>query len=753
MKKTRAARNPFMIVLCAVIVAVIAVSVVFAIINTSQYDESKKSELLMNKEREMTKSISNITSSFNIVKSLTKDVRYDWYVIKYNTTSAEDNDLRNNIVKLLRDSSNSHTFVHDMAMVFDKHKYVLTSSEGWIEREEYYDDIMLDNNKLLSYSTSVKLTPVRTVTDSVKEKHRVISYISQVYSSDQTARGFVEANLDADKVVDMMNVEQWKYGEDVCVFDSEGNVIDDNSGGRIQKLVNSLNVKGDPLDSTDSKIVNYNGNESLLLIYKDSTMGWTYAAVSTALNDTSAAPLDWLKNASVILFIVMIVSMAFLFFIFWKRLYSPFRVLAGKITDAEQKVDIKSMSFEYIGNTLDSIMKSNTMMRSAYLESILVGGREYLEEADSDFGEWDPGIFVTVLFSPARSLNQHSSVDADRFRLENTVDDRLLKLGLPADNFRILMLSDYEMALVMRIDGKYNECLDVLKNTVEEISKDSECGWTAAQSGVNNGLAALHESYLQCREAIDFRYFRTDRCWFDYTETSKVKKHFYAVDSVQMSIFNNNLLSMNFEGAKQIVHAIADNIKQRSENVFYYNVHILFVEMFDMIMKSMRANHIPATPLFTANESLMFSQKRADSFDQEIEAMDMVLDRAANYVADKSRGSKAPVVSMAAKFKEYVENNYDKGISLMSMAMAFNMTESYVSNQFKEKVGVSFVKYVTQLRIEKAKEMLGSGMKIADIAEKLDMGNAQNFIRVFKKYEGVTPGQYKAQADAEEHRS
>ena len=125
--------------------------------------------------------------------------------------------------------------------------------------------------------------------------------------------------------------------------------------------------------------------------------------------------------------------------------------------------------------------------------------------------------------------------------------------------------------------------------------------------------------------------------------------------------------------------------------------------------------------------------------------MDEILTIAEEYVAGRTKTSKILNVPMSVKFKEYVEENYDNGLSLSSMAMAFNMTDSYVSNQFKEQVGVSFVKYVTQFKIDKAKAMLeeNNDIRIAELAEKLDMGNAQNFIRVFKRYEGVTPGQYK----------
>ena len=93
---------------------------------------------------------------------------------------------------------------------------------------------------------------------------------------------------------------------------------------------------------------------------------------------------------------------------------------------------------------------------------------------------------------------------------------------------------------------------------------------------------------------------------------------------------------------------------------------------------------------------------------------------------------------------EYVDINYNRGISLASMAEELGLDETYLSKQFKEKIGVSFIQYVTKCRMDRAKELLADpAVKLAEIAELVGMGNVQSFIRAFKKYEGMTPGQYR----------
>ena len=121
MPSAKKKRNPFELVLMAVIVVILVVASVFAFVNYSQYDENIKQELASAKEREMTVSISNVTSSFNTVKSIMKKVCYDWNIIKYNKSGEEDAVVRNDIVKLLRTSANLSPFIHDIAAVFNGH--------------------------------------------------------------------------------------------------------------------------------------------------------------------------------------------------------------------------------------------------------------------------------------------------------------------------------------------------------------------------------------------------------------------------------------------------------------------------------------------------------------------------------------------------------------------------------------------------------------------------------------------------------
>lgn len=98
--------------------------------------------------------------------------------------------------------------------------------------------------------------------------------------------------------------------------------------------------------------------------------------------------------------------------------------------------------------------------------------------------------------------------------------------------------------------------------------------------------------------------------------------------------------------------------------------------------------------------------------------------------------------------RKYIEENYmNPDLSLNLLAEQCKTTTSYLSRLFKESFGINFIEYLNQLRIQKAKSLLDtSKYSVKEAALLTGFNSQQNFIRVFKKYEGITPGQYKASA-------
>jgi two-component system, response regulator YesN len=96
------------------------------------------------------------------------------------------------------------------------------------------------------------------------------------------------------------------------------------------------------------------------------------------------------------------------------------------------------------------------------------------------------------------------------------------------------------------------------------------------------------------------------------------------------------------------------------------------------------------------------------------------------------------------KVEVYLEENYHRDLSLTEIAETFHMNSVYFCQYFKKQKGVTFVHYLNQLRIEKAKQLLHSTDDTVEmIAEKVGIFNTNYFFRLFKKVTGITIGTFR----------
>ena len=92
----------------------------------------------------------------------------------------------------------------------------------------------------------------------------------------------------------------------------------------------------------------------------------------------------------------------------------------------------------------------------------------------------------------------------------------------------------------------------------------------------------------------------------------------------------------------------------------------------------------------------------------------------------------------------YLQEHLAEEISLGVLAEEFHLSGQYISQLFKSEIGVNFLAYLTNIRMEKAKKLLlSTGLSIAEVSEQVGYGDYRVFTKVFKKAEGVTPSQYR----------
>lgn len=95
----------------------------------------------------------------------------------------------------------------------------------------------------------------------------------------------------------------------------------------------------------------------------------------------------------------------------------------------------------------------------------------------------------------------------------------------------------------------------------------------------------------------------------------------------------------------------------------------------------------------------------------------------------------------------HIHHHYQQDLSLECLSELTDLHPGYISSLFKHEVGLPFIQYLQEYRMEKAKEMFKNHptMSIPVVARQVGYENPQHFMKVFKKLVGCTPGTFREQ--------
>lgn len=130
-----------------------------------------------------------------------------------------------------------------------------------------------------------------------------------------------------------------------------------------------------------------------------------------------------------------------------------------------------------------------------------------------------------------------------------------------------------------------------------------------------------------------------------------------------------------------------------------------------------------------------------DPVDVEPYVIDM-LRVAIEMKGEKNESQSGPVLRRAL---EYIDNNFDKDLSLNKVAEEVNVSANYLSSVFSQSMQKTFIEYITAKRMEKAKKLLRStDASTSEISQMVGYKDSHYFSFVFKKTQGLSPREYRS---------
>ncbi len=118
----------------------------------------------------------------------------------------------------------------------------------------------------------------------------------------------------------------------------------------------------------------------------------------------------------------------------------------------------------------------------------------------------------------------------------------------------------------------------------------------------------------------------------------------------------------------------------------------------------------------------------------------------------KEQYQKNVIPDIVVQARNYIEEHFtDSGFNASSVADALGVGDSYLTRMFRTYMGTNVLEYIQRKRMEKAKELLKT-QSVKDTTNMIGLWDTQAMIRLFRKYEGMTPGAYKDMLNQKEGR-
>jgi len=330
--------------------------------------------------------------------------------------------------------------------------------------------------------------------------------------------------------------------------------------------------------------------------------------------------------------------------------------------------------------------------------------------------------------------------DLLEFSIVNVCDELMEEYGIRGISF-VNQSNPNEIIIVMW--SALNKVNDLMVDIITNLENIFAFHFHIGLSNSCSSVSELYSAYKQSVEAIKQRKIHEmNQKLFNYIKTEN-RYHFcfgHISEKLMASVIAGDIDIMK----SSISQALDKFNKEEYDNEFMV---VKFIEEFKMLKQKWMLDwgHGNLNENFEVNDlndEFLNGSKRITGYSiRKIEMNILIELQELSGVIKKIQVEKNDYILL---IKNYLDYNYHTGISLQELADQYNISKEHLSRTFKERIGTSISDYILRKKIEKAKILIGNeDLKLKDIAEIIGYNDERYMSKVFKKYCGVTPKQYR----------
>lgn len=648
--------------------------------------------------------------------------------------------------------------IDEICIYYKNNNKILTDGGMYIAKDYY--DLYIKKTGLpyekwieqLKASQQNVFTSIQSVDNEDKIKDRIAYIRSLPFEIYSESNATLMILLNKHEIYNWLNQLEWVQPGYIYIIDNQNDIIISTR----ETPSNFLPISYESLKENKKTLqTDINGENVIVSYIKSNITGWKYIAVIPKNVYLKKARL--VRNAMIYSIFLCLLVGGVLAWIFTKKNYKPLRAITSMIYQQPGNLP----RFDYINewhlinNAIKNYINENQslqkklsdqmpIIRNYFFTRLLTGKIEDVDtiKTMADFLKLDINFdcFTVILimiddYKKFKCDNSEPAQEIIRVTIENIAEEFYNKAGR---GYAVDIGKNKTAIIVALSQNNEQSNYEKLKKITEELYSflkgKFNLGITVAISNIYNKFFDLASAYSEAQNALEYKIIKGEDAIIFFKELgNNVSSYNYSFKEENQII--NYLRLGDFDKIKDVLDNTINNLKSAPISLEF--AKCIYFEIVNTAIKS--ANELEISINAEEYLPIILSKKTLDEVYNEV----------CNLYYEMCNQVKMSKQLRNDRLKEnviqYMKENYqDKQLSLEYLAEEFNVSVSYMSRFFNEQIGYCFIDYVHYLRLCKAKELLArSDINIGQIAEKVGYNSIYNFTRVFKRYENITPTEYR----------
>ncbi|NOU98391.1 helix-turn-helix domain-containing protein [Paenibacillus sp. LMG 31456] len=620
----------------------------------------------------------------------------------------------------------------------DFHKYVYRYADWGFDDWKY----SINQNHNLEYRTS------QITQSEASDPNHVISLLQSVYQGSlKQPVATIVITIDEKKVEKLLSNGPSALGN-LYVLDRSGHTIFGIGDPSL------LSIPKEELLNHQSSRIHVDNQQYLVSSIHSTYRERQYVSITSV--EFIKNDLKRITDLVILVTIGLITAGIALAFILAKGKYRPIKKLADAFsakmravpTDAANELKqiewIADNAFKENENFLHAMQRQMPVMRSNMLLTLMKGSITDEENSFEDIGIQFNAPYFSVIIVHVDQYHESKlkELNLSKFVISNVLEHLGRELGpsyavdLDVDRVALLInLSDESDAVRQSLH-------EVAIKALEFIGAKFNNTITVSIGDIHDKLEGIYHSYLEASRAMEYQIIRGYSSIISFDEIKAMHKpqtYVYPIQTEELLI-------------SSIKHGDIKKVREIMNDVYEMNfvsgqlplemARCLFFDMMGTSIKVLNSSVMDFEKIF-ADGPQPYERLISSRTIQEMQATLLwIYEQICQHIhEDKKKNSN----HLEDRITAYLQENYaDPNLSLTKVADVFNLSSTYLSGLFKEQSGENFLNYVNKLRVEAAKTILvEQSVSLQEIATKVGYSNNVVLIRNFKKYVGMTPGEYR----------